>query len=604
MNAVHFAGLGERLGSRLRAPLGLLILLFLLAANPAAADTKPAGSREDQGAWFQDARFGLFIHWGLYSQIGGEWQGKRYYGITEWLMRRAKIPAADYALSAKDFNPTDFDAKAWVRTAKAAGIKYIVITAKHHDGFAMYGSKASAFNIVDATPFKRDPLRELADAARAEGLKIGFYYSQFQDWSDPNAEGNDWDFPAQGRQFSEYLHRKAIPQITELLTRYGPISVIWFDTPQEISKADSQKLYDLVKQLQPDCLVSSRIGNGLGDFTTYGDAEIPAKPSSGLPWEAIFTHNDSWGYSSFDTHFKSSTELVHLLATVASKGGNMMLNVGPDGAGRMPQGSVTRLARVGEWLKRNGRSIYGTSAVSYWPLPWGVMTQRPGELYLHVLERPRDGQLIVPGVKGRIDSMRYLNSTTALKWRQQGDDIVVSLPASLPDPMDSVIVVKQSSVAVDAVPHEIMISRQYGLTALSPATASLSGSAKASVVQYYHYFGDWKYFDTVTGLNNPESTVSWRLRVLEPGDYRIDIEYTADDESAGQEGLVTVADQQLRFQTLETGKTVESRPAPLFVHAIGVVTIKTPGVYPLTIRPAQTGHSLFTIKQALVTPSD
>ena len=257
---------------------------------------------------FNDARFGLFLHWGLYSQAGGEWRGARFYGISEWMQHQLRIPMRDYSRLAEQFNPLDFDAQRWVRIAQESGIRYIVITAKHHDGFAMYDSAVSNFNIVAATPFKRDPLKELTAAARAAGIKIGFYYSQTQDWHEPDAVGNTWDFPAEGRDFSKYYARKAIPQIKELLTQYGPIDLIWFDTPMNISTAEAQSLYDLVKQLQPNCLVNSRLGQGLGDFQVFSDAELPTRGTASVPWEAIFTHNDSWGYRSFDSNFKSTDE--------------------------------------------------------------------------------------------------------------------------------------------------------------------------------------------------------------------------------------------------------------------------------------------------------
>ena len=218
-----------------------------------------------RGDWFHHDKFGMFIHWGLYSEAAGVWNGKTYFGIAEWLMRQAQIPAREYAALADRFNPAEFNAESWVNLAKSSGMSYIVITAKHHDGFAMFESQASTFNICHATPFRRDPIRELADACQREGMKLGFYYSQYQDWHEPDAAGNTWDFPALGN-FDRYLRNKALPQIRELLTNYGPVALMWFDTPGSISPAASQELLDLVRKLQPDCLVNSRIGNGLGDY--------------------------------------------------------------------------------------------------------------------------------------------------------------------------------------------------------------------------------------------------------------------------------------------------------------------------------------------------
>ena len=246
--------------------------------------------QQTRGQWLADSRFAMFVHWGLYSELGARWNGKTYYGISEWIMHRAQIPVAEYEAVAARFNPVDFDAREWVRFAKAAGMRHIMITAKHHDGFAMYRSAVSAYNIADATPFHRDPLAELAHACAEEGLRLGFYYSQTADWHEPDGIGNDWSgFPAE-RDFRGYLHRKAIPQIEELLTNYGPIAGIWFDTPGPITPDESRMLVDLVHRLQPDCLVNSRIGNGLGDYDTLGDQEIPRLPRPGL-WE---THSPTW----------------------------------------------------------------------------------------------------------------------------------------------------------------------------------------------------------------------------------------------------------------------------------------------------------------------
>src|SRR5215204_5781767 len=223
--------------------------------------------KEQRLRWFREARFGMFIHWGLYSVPAGEWKGKLVPGLGEWIMNRAKIPVTEYEQLTNQFNPVKFNGEEIVRLAKNAGMKYIVITSKHHDGFAMYQSKVSKYNIFDATPFKRDPLKELADAARKAGIRLGFYYSQTQDWHEPDAIGNDWDFKNEStKNFQKYLDEKVKPQVTELLTNYGPIGLIWFDTPRNISKEQSRELVDLVHKLQPDCLVSGRVGNGLGDY--------------------------------------------------------------------------------------------------------------------------------------------------------------------------------------------------------------------------------------------------------------------------------------------------------------------------------------------------
>ncbi|MDW7659434.1 MAG: alpha-L-fucosidase, partial [Bacillota bacterium] len=296
---------------------------------------------------FYDARFGLFIHWGLYSLLAGEWQGKRMDDIGEWIMSYHKIPIAEYEKLAERFNPTAFDAEAIVTMAKKAGMQYLVITSKHHEGFALFRSKADPYNVVDATPFGRDIIAELALACRRHDMKFGLYYSQALDWHERNAGGwddpaytqarrpwgNIWDFPdPAGKDFEEYFSRKVLPQVTELLTRYGDIFLLWFDTPRTITTEQSKRLYDLVKSLQPNCLVNSRIGNGLGDYASLGDNQLPAIPLA-VPSESPVTLNDTWGYKYYDHEWKDSRNIIDKLIRLAAKNANFLLNIGPRGDG-------------------------------------------------------------------------------------------------------------------------------------------------------------------------------------------------------------------------------------------------------------------------------
>ncbi len=260
----------------------------------------------------------------------------------------------------KNLTPIKFDADKWVKMAKDAGMKYVVITSKHHDGFAMYHSKVSPYNIYDATPFKRDPMKELSEACKKYGLRFGFYYSQTQDWHEPNAAGNDWDFHGDNPpDFTQYLNDKVIPQVKELLTNYGPISVLWFDTPRFMTTQQSKELVDLVHKLQPNCLVDGRVGNNMGDFQTKGDNKIPTGATSS-DWDTPSTMNDTWGFKKNDHNWKSSSQLIRALVDVTSKGGDYLLNVGPTSEGVIPQPSIDRLETVGKWLDKNGEAIYGT----------------------------------------------------------------------------------------------------------------------------------------------------------------------------------------------------------------------------------------------------
>lgn len=301
--------------------------------------------------WFKEAGFGMMIHFGLYSLLGGEWKGKRIDLIGEWIMSKFRIPNKEYEKLANAFNPIYFNAEEWVCAAKAAGMKYIVITSKHHDGFALYHSKADAYNVVDATPFNRDIIRELADSCARHDMKLGLYYSQVLDWHEPHGGGydmrfyhtncgmswdNDWDFPDRSKKDYRICFEKKIkPQVKEILTEYGDLCLIWFDTPLDIPDECSRELFNMVKRYQPNCLINSRIGNGMGDYVSCGDNILPEKCSDELV-EAPVTLNHTWGYKSFDNDWKSPEEVKKILEKCRSCGANLLLNIGPDHLGRLP----------------------------------------------------------------------------------------------------------------------------------------------------------------------------------------------------------------------------------------------------------------------------
>ncbi|MGI5900034.1 MAG: alpha-L-fucosidase [Christensenellales bacterium] len=348
--------------------------------------------KDTRQQWFKEAKYGLFIHWGLYSALGGEYKGRRTDWISEWIMNTLQIPVEEYEKIAQEFNPVNFDADEYVRKAAQWGMKYIVFTSKHHDGFAMYDSKCSDYNIVKATPFGRDIIKELKEACDRYGLRLGLYYSQSQDWHDPNGyrdqrdDKNKADVNA-GKDFRKYLDEKCIPQLKEILTQYGDIALIWFDTPMGITQEQSRELADIVKSIQPNCLVSGRIGNDVGEYNSTGDNFIPLLPYPG-DWEVPATLNESWGYKKDDHNWRSPDEILRLLLKINSRGGNYLLNIGPDGLGNIPEGSVKVLDAVGDYIKRNGEAIYATKSVPFYPydLEWCVMTRKDHRLFLNILK--------------------------------------------------------------------------------------------------------------------------------------------------------------------------------------------------------------------------
>ena len=391
--------------------------------------------------WWRDAKFGMFIHWGLYSVPAGKWGENTNYG--EWIMHSAKIPRTTYSALTKEFNPTQFNAEEWVKLAKAAGQKYMVITSKHHDGFAMFGSKASTYNIVDATPFKRDVLKELAEACRKHGMKLGFYYSQAQDWFHPGGavSGNkDWDSSHVG-SMDKYIDEIALPQVKEILSNYGDVAILWWDTPTNMTKSMTQKLADVAKQY-PQLITNNRLGAGMG-----GDLETPEQfiPATGFPgrnWEVCMTMNGHWGFNAWDDRWKTTKELTQKLVDIVSKGGNFLLNVGPNAYGVIPVVCQQNLLEIGEWLKLNGESIYGTTSSPFPFLSWGRATRKGQVIYLHVFDWPSNGQLVVP--LGNKIKRAYLlaDKNKNLKIVASKSSNQLQLPGYAPDKMSSVIAIE------------------------------------------------------------------------------------------------------------------------------------------------------------------
>ena len=341
--------------------------------------------KDTRQPWFKDAKYGLFVHWGLYSILAGEYKGVRTDRIAEWIENFLDIPVEEYRRLARSFNPTAFDADAFVRRAKEDwGMRYIVLTSKHHEGFAMYDSRVSDFNVVKATPYGKDVLMQLRRACDKYGMPLGVYYSQAQDWDDRDGFMQHRD--NSHKNFRRYFDEKCVPQVRELLENYAPLKLIWFDTPMGITPEQSKELVDLVKSIQPDCILSGRTGNGMGDYMTTGDNSLPRLPYDG-DWELPATVNDTWGYNRYDTHWKSPDAVIQTLLKVVSRGGNYLLNVGPTAEGLVPEACVAVLDEVGRYVNENAEAIYATRSVGVYPfeVPGIEMTAKPHRLYIHVL---------------------------------------------------------------------------------------------------------------------------------------------------------------------------------------------------------------------------
>jgi alpha-L-fucosidase len=567
-----------------------LAVVFIVVSLPGIALAKSAGDqietkahRDARMKWWREARFGMFIHWGVYAVPAGSYNGRRIGGGGEWIMRLLKIPVADYKAFAGQFNPVKYDPDAWVALAKEAGMKYIVITAKHHDGFALFDSKASDWNVVDASPYGKDLLRPLEKACKKQGIKLGFYYSQAQDWVNPGGakhgykEPAGWD-PAQKGDFDDYLKNVAYRQIEEILSNYD-ISILWWDTPIWINRKRARLLSPLLK-LKPQIITNNRLGGWVHGDTATPEQRIPTVVAGG-DWETCMTMNGTWGYKSYDHSWKSPKILIYNLVNIVSKGGNYLLNVGPKADGAFPEESICILKEIGKWMSVNSEAIYATQASGVPRQPWGCITAKKTgndvRLYLDLFNWPESGSIKVP-IRNKVKGCYLLaDKNRRIDTAAVEGGIRVKIEGDAPDEICSVVVMDiEGEVSVSG---DMLSQDNKGEIVLPAAGAVIHNCSHGIPVRYES--GGKK--DNIGFWQDHEAWLEWDFKVTEPGNF--DVSILVSDPGGDAAFNIMLGKQRLKcIKTIATAdydtyKSVEC----------GVVTIKKPGAYTLEIRPIEEG---------------
>lgn len=602
-------------------------------------------------AWFQDARFGLFIHWGLYAIPGGEWQGQTMDYVGEWIQSKFRIPNTEYGKLAAGFNPVKFDADEWVSLARQAGMRYLVFTAKHHDGFALYGSKVDAYNIVDATPYGRDPLAELAAACAKQGMRLGLYYSQDLDWRHPDAGdpgpdfpsnygmswGNDWDYPdTAAKNFKKYFNEKSLPQVTELLSNYGPISLMWFDCPMTMDVEDSHRLMKVVQELQPGCLVNSRVGNGYGDFLSLGDNQVPVNKVRGI-WECAATLNDTWGFKHSDHNWKSGLDTLAILIGLASRGVNYLLNIGPQPDGALPTPSVEVLGSLGQWMQANSAAIHGTQQSPFAAeFSWGWVTARAANeqsgarLYL-IFNSVPTGQFLLRGLNSQVIALKA-QAEKPLGFSQSEEDGYPVLHidfsgAILPQPFPVVTLELEGELDIHpallpqfggeinlAAGQGVFVKNEAAETTEQEAHADFVGPAgEITRVQSEPSFSASGY---VVDWLSASHQMQWEFVILAAGKYEVEVTSCSPHHNMPWEGGHRVQleiDGQIIDATLQADEPVETPDTVHYAKAIsrlGGIEIETAGVHQAVLRAVEiqsesgVGLSLVQVQLRLVSETN
>ena len=528
-------------------------------AKSAPHEGETEAERDARLEWWREGKFGMFVHWGIYSTTGGLYNGKKLPNSAEWMMARGKIPIAEYEKYADQFNPTEFDADEFVQMAKDAGMKYIVITAKHHDGFSMFDSESNPYNVVKATPFKRDIMKELADACAKQDIKFGFYYSQAQDWHHPGGFGNGWDKTIKRVPSDVYVMEKAVPEVKQLLTDYGDIGIFWWDTPRKMTKESFDALHSLTK-LQKNVITNDRLGEEYpGDYKTF-ERKIPQRGPVGKDWEVCMPISGSWGYKIGDDSFKSPKTLIQNLIDISHKGGNYLLNVSPTGKGTLLPQATERLKIIGDWMKVHGESIYGTTGSPFETLDWGRCTKKVVDgqttLYLHVFDWPANGAILVPGLKNKVETATILDNGESLDFKAGDDGVMISLPTEAPDKYASVIVLKVDG-EVEAVTNlpSIGADGKLVLTADKAFIHNNEGSKDAAIKMH----DDIPHISTWT---DKEAFAEWTFRVKTPGEFEVKIVGSVEAEKSKLEFGISGGKKRLRQRSSPLVVTASTRSKP------------------------------------------
>jgi alpha-L-fucosidase len=581
--------------------LGYMVLVAVTFAAAVAAHAQPyseetPAERDTRMGWWREARFGMFIHWGVYSVPAGEYNGQRFDHIGEWIMLDGHIPVAEYREYAKHFNPTKYDPEYWAQLAADAGMKYIVITSKHHDGFALFPSKVTDWDIADASPYGKDLIGPLREAARKRGLRFGLYYSQAQDWTHPGGAKArhsiaGWD-PAHDGDFDEYLDKIAIPQTREILSRYD-LDILWWDTPVEMDPDRASRFLPLLEPY-PKLIVNNRLvrpGPPRGDFDTP-EQRIPGTGIDG-DWETCMTMNRTWGYKFYDHDWKSPETLITNLIDIASKGGNFLLNIGPKSDGTIPQESIDRLQAIGRWMKVNGEAIYGTTASPTSRPNWGRITKKVSSdsttLYLHVFEWPSDGMLPVKVGNEVVDCHLLAEPSREFKVdRSEKTGLNVNLTGNAPDPIASVVELKlrgEPNVLVRATPQD-----ENGRVVLKAVDVDIHSrmntTPRVESQDENAHLGYW---------TDPAAWVQFKFQLNTPGTFDVIADTAAAND--GNQLNFEISGEQLKLDVPNTRNM-----AAFTETSAGRVTLPNPGVYEVDVRPIEQGWKEVNLRTIKLVP--